>query len=278
LSTSVGAWEAAVLGLVEGLTEFLPVSSTGHLLVAEALLGMEDGEAAHAFAIVIQAGAILAVTALYPHRLRAMARGALGQDPNGRALLLNVLVAFLPAAVFGLLFDDAIEAWLFGPWPVVFAWAVGGVALLAARARTTAGSGGSDGAADALATLTPREALGIGLAQVVALWPGTSRSLMALVGGLWVGLPMHAAVEFSFLLGWVTLSAATAFKLLKSGDVLLAAFTPDVLVLGVLTATVSAFLSARWMVGWLASRGLGIFGVWRLIAAGATALWLVGGH
>ena len=270
MSAPVGAWQAVLLGLVEGLTEFLPVSSTGHLLVTEALLGVPEGEAANAFAVVIQAGAILAVTALYPHRLWAMAQGLRGADPAGRTLLRNVLVAFLPAAVFGVLFDDAIEAALFGPWPVVFAWAVGGLALLGARPR---GVGGED-PADALVTLTAREALGIGVAQVVALWPGTSRSLMALVGGLAVGLPMHAAVEFSFLLGWVTLSAATGYKLLKSGDVLLSAFSMDVLLIGVSTATVSAFLSARWMVQWLERRGLAVFGVWRLLAATGTALWL----
>ena len=270
MSAPVGAWEAVLLGLVEGLTEFLPVSSTGHLLVAEALLGVQEGEAANAFAVVIQAGAILAVTALYPHRLWSMAQGARGADTAGRALLRNVLVAFLPAAVFGLLFDDAIEDVLFGPWPVVFAWAVGGLALLGARSR---GAVGGD-PADALVTLTAAEAFGIGMAQVVALWPGTSRSLMALVGGLAVGLPMQAAVEFSFLLGWVTLTAATAFKLLKSGDVLLSTFSLDVLLIGVGTATVSAFLSARWMVQWLEQRGLAVFGVWRLAAATATAIWL----
>jgi undecaprenyl-diphosphatase len=264
-------WQALILGIVEGITEFLPVSSTGHLLVAQAMLQIPDSEASRAYAVCIQAGAILAVLAAYPRRIQAILAGVAGQSAQGRQLLTHLLVAFAPAAVLGLLFDDAIDAYLFGPWPVVAAWALGGVALLA-FARRAAPEGGAD-----IEALTARQALWIGLFQVVALWPGTSRSLMTILGGLYVGLGMLGAVEFSFLLGLVTLTAATAFKLLSSGDVLLATYSASSLGLGVLAAGVSAFASVRWMIGWLERRGLAVFGWWRLLAAGLTAAWVLSG-
>jgi undecaprenyl-diphosphatase len=268
-------WQALILGIVEGITEFLPVSSTGHLLVAQAMLAIPDTEASRAYAVCIQAGAILAVLAAYPKRIQAIVSGLLGQSEHGRRLLVHLMVAFAPAAVLGLLFDDAIDAYLFGPWPVVAAWAAGGVVLLA-FARRGSSSGGAQGGMD-IEALTARQALWIGLFQVVALWPGTSRSLMTILGGLYVGLGMLGAVEFSFLLGLVTLTAATAFKLLSSGDVLWATYSASSLGVGVLAAAVSAFASVRWMIGWLERRGLAVFGWWRLLAAALTAAWVSSG-
>lgn len=265
------AVQAAILGLIEGVTEFLPVSSTGHLLVAQRLLGLPEGDAASAYAIVIQAGAILAVVAVYRVRIVGIAKGVVGQDDNGRRLALHLLAAFAPAVILGLAFDDLIESWLFGPWPVVFAWAAGGIGLLALSPWLR------DRAGTELSALTWRSSVLIGLAQCVAMWPGTSRSLAALVGGLLVGLSLPAAVEFSFLLGLITLTAATAFTGLKHGDVLISTFGAEAIAIGFVTAAISGFASVKWMLAWLQSHDLAVFGVWRLVAAGAVAALLLTG-
>lgn len=264
-------WQALILGLVEGLTEYLPVSSTGHLLIAQRFLGIEAGKASNAYAIAIQAGAILAVLGLYRARVGQMALGVAGKSRDGLRLAAALVVAFLPAAVLGVLFDDAIEKYLFGPWPIVAAWAAGGVLLLAVGAKVK-GRAGLD-----LECLTWRMALVVGFAQCVAMWPGVSRSLATILGGLAAGLALPAAVEFSFLLGVITLTAATLFKAVQSGGAMLAAYGPVTLAVGCIAAWVSAVLAVKWMVAWLNTRGLGIFAWWRLGAAGlVAALLLVG--
>jgi len=262
-------WQALILGLVEGITEYLPVSSTGHLLIAQRWLGIEASRAANAYAIVIQAGAILAVLGLYRQRVAAVALGLLGRHDAGRRLLVALVVAFVPAAVIGFLLDDPIERLLFGPWPVVAAWAAGGLLLLALGPRIQARGG------QALEQLRPAAALWIGLAQCAALWPGVSRSMATILGGVAVGLSLSAAVEFSFLLGLLTLGAATSYKALSSGSLLLQTYGALPLVVGFLAAWVSATLAVRWMVGWLQRRGLTLFGWWRLAAAGIVAAWLL---
>lgn len=264
-------WQSVLLGLVEGLTEFLPVSSTAHLLLVQRLLGMR-GEAANAFAIAIQGGAILAVLALYRQRIRAMIAGAAGRDPSGGGLLLCVIVAFLPAAVIGKLFNDAIEAHLLGLWPVVTSWFLGGIGILALDRALRARSEGRP-----LASLSTRDAALIGLAQCVAMWPGTSRSLATIVAGLLLGLSMAAAVEFSFLLGVVTLGAAASYKVLKGGTAMLASYGAANLLVGLAVATASAWASARWMVGWLQRKGFALFGYYRVgLAIAVTALLVTG--
>ena len=257
-------WQALVLGVVEGLTEYLPVSSTGHLLLAQRALGIEQGEAANAYAICIQAGAILAVLGLYRARVAQMLRGLGGSDPEGLGLAVAVIVAFLPAAVVGLAFDARIEELLFGLKPVVFAWLVGGLAILGVgRWRRKKGTGSSLG----LAQLGPRGALVIGLFQCLALWPGTSRSLVTIVGALVVGLSLSAAVEFSFLLGLLTLLAATAYKALDQGPLLVQSYGAVSLTVGVLSAWLAAVVSVRWMVSWLQSHSLALFGWYRVLLA-----------
>lgn len=260
--------DALVLGIVEGITEYLPVSSTGHLLLAQRALGIQKTEAADAYAIAIQAGAIVAVLGLYRARVLQMARGVRGTDVAGRRLLAQLVVAFLPAAVLGLLLDDLIEEALFGLWPIVAAWAVGGVAIFVLKGRV---------GRRALEELDLRTAFLIGCAQCLAMWPGTSRSLATILGALLLGVSLPAAVEFSFLLGLVTLGAATAYSALKHGDEMLAAFGVAPLAVGFVAAAVSAAVAVKWLVAWLQSNGLALFAWWRLgLAAVVAALLLAG--
>jgi undecaprenyl-diphosphatase len=263
-------WQACVLGVVEGITEYLPVSSTGHLILAQRALGLPNDSASHAYAICIQAGAIAAVLGLYVSRVRRIANGFLGRDRDGLRLGLLVGAAFVPAAIMGLLFEDTIDAYLFGLWPVVAAWFVGGVALLCIpRLRSGTSLGGL-----AVEQLTLRSAVVVGAFQCLALWPGTSRSLATIAGGLVVGLSMSAAVEFSLLLGLVTLLAATGHKAMSSGSEMLAQYGVLNLSLGFLVAAVSAAIAVKWMVGYLKSHGMVLFGAYRVVLAVAVAICL----
>lgn len=267
-------WQALILGLVEGLTEYLPVSSTGHLVLTERALGIEASAEAHAFAICIQAGAVAAVLALYSRRLLRMLRGLAGADREGLRLAACVLLAFAPAALVGVLFEQRIEQHLFGLWPIVSAWFVGGVAILVVARRRPARA---HACGLELERLSPRMALVIGLCQCAALWPGTSRSLATIVGGVLVGLRLGAAVEFSFLLGLLTLSAATGYKAVGDGASMLAAYGPAPLVVGFVAALLSAWVSVRWMVAYLERRGLELFGYWRVALALVVAGLLLAG-
>lgn len=261
--------DAAILGLVEGITEYLPVSSTGHLILTSALLGL-DGSGIDAFNIVIQGGAILAVLGLYRARVLGMAQGLIGQNPEGRRLLVRLLIAFAPAAVLGPILDDTIEATLFRPVPVLAALAIGGVIML------KLGKGRANSSDTDPADLPLRAALLIGLAQCIAMWPGTSRSMVTLAAGVALGLRPARAAEFSFLLGLPTLGGACVYKLVKDGDTVLALGTPS-LVVGILVATVSAAFAVRWLVGFLTNRGLAPFGWYRLaLTVVVAAAWASG--
>lgn len=263
--------DVVILGLVEGLTEYLPVSSTGHLLVVQHLLGGGGGEAENAFAVVIQAGAILAVLGLYRARVRQAVMGVLGRDPAGRDFARDLLVAFAPAVVIGGLFNNAIERVLFGLWPVATAWIVGGAVILGTQKWINRREGLP------LEALGWRRALVVGLMQCLAMWPGTSRSFATILGGRLVGLTLAASVEFSFLLGVLTLGAATALKLVKNGAVLLDTYGAVNLAVGLVVAWLSAVVSVKWMVRWLQTRSLAIFGYWRILAGlGVIGLMLAG--
>ncbi len=260
-------WQAAVLGLVEGITEYLPVSSTGHLLLAQQAMGLQgEGSAAKtaadAYAICIQAGAILAVLALYRSRCSEVVAGVLGRSVPGRRLALHLLIAFAPSAGAAWLLEEPLQRELFGLWPVVGAWLVGGVALLAfagRRALPEAGAG--------LDALSWRRALAIGVIQCLALWPGTSRSLVTILGGLGVGLSAVAAAEFSFLLGVATLSAATGYAGSKYGAVMLEHYTAESMAIGFLCALVAALAAVRWLIAYLQNHSLAIFGYYRIALA-----------
>ena len=263
------ALQAIVLGVVEGLTEFLPISSTGHLILTERLLGIANDEAARAFTICIQAGAILAVVSIYSTRVRSLIRGVFGRDGAGLRLLALLIVAFVPAAVAGLLFEERIETWLFGMWPIATAWFLGGLAILAVPVLRLGRARGVE-----LEAMSFAQALVIGLFQCLALAPGTSRSLATIAGALLVGLASRAAVEFSLLLGLLTLSAATGYKALKSGRVMLEHYGALNVGLGFVTSFVAAFLAVRWLVSWLNRRGLAVFGVYRIALAVVVAAFL----
>lgn len=268
-------WQAIILGLVEGVTEYLPVSSTGHLILASSLLGLDEtadrAQAVNAFNIVIQGGAILAVLGLYWPRILQMLRGVAGRDPKGFRLFINLVVAFIPAAILGLLFDDLIEAYLFSAWPVLFALAAGGVLMIVVDRVKLAPMRRAGGGAD-IDELTVKQALIIGLLQCVAMWPGTSRSMMTIVGGVVVGLRPKAAAEFSFLLGLPTLTGACVLKLAKNLYEAHQTGEPNLfdtlgwvnVALGLAVATVSAVVAVRWLVGFLNRHGLGAFGWYRL--------------
>jgi undecaprenyl-diphosphatase len=262
------AAKAVLLGLVEGVTEFLPISSTGHLIVTQRLIdvGREPAtkDAADTYAITIQAGAILAVVVLYWRRLLAMGRGIIGRDAEGRQLTGVTLVAFVPAALIGVALEDAIKDNLFGVWPVIVAWAVGGVVVLA-FARWVRERGLASGAP--LEAMTLRTGVIIGLAQSLALWPGTSRSLVTILAALALGYSMHASVEFSFLLGLLTLSAATAYDALRHGGEMFDTYGVASPLLGFVVAFLAAVVAIRWMVRYLERHGLALFGWYRLVIA-----------
>jgi len=297
-------WQAIILGIVEGLTEYLPVSSTGHLLVVQQLIGIDTGsdqakEAADAYAICIQGGAILAVLGLYFSRVKGMALGVVGKSPEGLRLFYRILLAFIPAVVIGLTFNSLIKQYLFGPWPVVVAWFIGGVGILlvvyyhqrkalAQNAATNSPDGSTSPGDPQLVTptkdpglsleaMTLQMAIIIGFAQCVAMWPGVSRSLMTIVAGVLVGLSLRSAVEFSFLLGVITLGAATAYDALKHGSQMLDAYGIMPLILGFVFAFISAVIAIKWMVAYLNNHSMAIFGWYRIAIALIVATLLLTG-
>jgi undecaprenyl-diphosphatase len=262
-------WQAALLGLVEGITEYLPISSTGHLILAASLLDLDRPEqksALAAFEIAIQGGAILAVLGLYARRVAQMARGLVGRDPAGLRLLIRVAIAFAPAAVLGPLLDDVIEQHLFRPVPVLAALLAGGLWMI------WLDRGRAPERGDSLESLGVRAALAIGLSQCAAMWPGTSRSMMTIAGGVLLGLRARDAAEFSFLLGVPTLGAACVYKLLQNLLDAAQHGTPNLFetlgvgatALGFAVAALSAAVAVRWLVGFLERHGLAPFGWYRI--------------
>jgi undecaprenyl-diphosphatase len=291
--------DALVLGVVEGVTEFLPVSSTGHLIIANHFLGLEaeepllsaDGrplyyrapspqyphgvpltikQAADTYVVVIQFGAIAAVGILYWTQLIAMLRGLLGLDPAGRRLLINLLIAFLPAAGLGFLLHGWIDAHLFSIPAVIIALVAGAGLMFFAESWRRKHANRTALPAE----LTPKQAAGIGALQCLALWPGTSRSMTTIVGGYFAGLDARRAAEFSFLLGFVTLTAATVYKSYKGGAAMIQVFGWSNVLLGAAVAAVTAALSVRFLVGWLTRHGLAAFAWYRLALALALAVLL----
>ncbi|CAB3698637.1 Undecaprenyl-diphosphatase [Paraburkholderia graminis C4D1M] len=256
------ACKALILGIVEGLTEFLPVSSTGHLIVAGSLLNFTD-EHAKTFDVVIQLGAILAVCWEFRRRIASVVTG-LPSRPEARRFTLNVIIATIPAIVLGLLLEKSIKAALFSPVPVAFALVVGGVVILWAEARQR-GQGGEGKAARVhdVDNMTPMDALKVGLAQCFALIPGTSRSGSTIIGGMLFGLDRRVATEFSFFLAIPIMFGATAYELYKDWH-LLSVDALGIFALGFVAAFVSAFLCVRWLLRYIAGHDFTAFAWYRI--------------
>lgn len=288
----IGYGDAFALGLVEGFTEYLPVSSTGHLILANSFLKLDSDkplldnagrtvlnadlkpytmkDAADAYAIVIQFGAIAAVAILYWQYILKMLLGLLGRNPAGLRLLVNLVAAFMPAAAIGLAFHSAIERYLFGVKPVIFALAAGALLMFAVQkyynSRNRRGENFTD-----MEDLNWRQSLTIGFLQCVAMCPGTSRSMMTILGGYLAGMRPADSAKFSFLLGLATLTAASLFKTYKDGAAIVQTLSVAPLAFGMVVAFVSAAVSVKWMVGFLTRRGLAPFAWYRLAVAAALA-------
>ena len=252
--------KAAIMGVVEGLTEFLPISSTGHLILAGALLGFDD-EKAKVFDIAIQTGAIFAVIMVYWHKIRDTVV-ALPTQRQAQRLALNVLIAFVPAVVLGLLFGKAIKAHLFTPTVVASTFIIGGLIILWAERRQARNP--AVARIQEADDMTPMDALKVGLAQCLAMVPGTSRSGATIIGGMLLGLSRKAATDFSFYLAIPTLIGAGVYSLYKERALLSLSDLP-VFTVGLVFSFLSAWLCVRWLLRFIATHSFVGFAWYRIV-------------
>ena len=296
LSTSIFAQEkqkqnlsytdTIVLGVVEGITEYLPVSSTGHLLITNAFLGLNSNapvldknglnmmksgneiytvkSLADSYAIVIQIGAIASVSIIYWRTLCIMLLGLLGRNPQGLKLLINLCVAFLPAAVVGFLLHKVIENFLFGIFPVIIALAIGALVMIVVQKIYNKSNVKSK---TQMYNLSIKQSLLIGILQCVALIPGTSRSMMTILGGYIAGMDAKSSAMFSFLLGLITLSAASLYKIYTDGSAMVEVLSPAPMFVGGIVAFISSAIAVKWLVDFLTKHGLIPFAIYRLFIA-----------
>ena len=262
---TLGYLDALILGLVEGITEYLPISSTGHLIITNRIIYPNSDQAFHnaldAYGIVMQIGAIFAVLILYYNKILEVFYGLWGKNKVGLRLGVNLLVAFIPAAFLGLLFHDWIEQLLFDPIPIGVALILGAVLMVYAsrwqkQARPTS-----------LSAMDIKQALKIGCWQCLALFPGTSRSMVTLVGGYRCGLKPAEAAEFSFLLGLITLSAASLYTLFSQRNEIFQYLELPPMLLGILVATFSAIIVVKTLINFLNRFGLKPFAYYRIMLA-----------
>ena len=258
--------KAAIMGIVEGLTEFLPISSTGHLILAGALLGFDD-EKAKVFDIAIQTGAIFAVILVYWQKIRDTVV-ALPTEKQAQQFALNVLIAFIPAVVLGLLFGKAIKANLFTPVVVASTFIIGGFIILWAEKRQA--NNPAVARIHAVEDMSMMDALKVGLVQCLAMIPGTSRSGATIIGGMLLGLSRKAATDFSFYLAIPTLIGAGVYSLYKERALLSVADIP-MFAVGLVFAFISAWLCIRWLLKYIASHSFVPF-AWYRIAFGIVVL------
>ena len=255
--------KAAVMGVVEGLTEFLPISSTGHLILAGALLGFDDDKA-KVFDIAIQTGAIFAVILVYWDKIRSTLK-AIRYQVEAQRFVLNVFIGFLPAVILGLLFGKLIKAHLFTPWVVATTFIVGGFIILWAERRPP-----SSVRIRAVEDMRGRDALMVGLVQCLAMVPGTSRSGATIIGGMLLGLSRKAATDFSFFLAIPTLIGAGVYSLYKERALLSIEDIP-LFATGLVVSFISAWICVRWLLKYIASHSFEIF-AWYRIAFGLVVL------
>lgn len=261
--------KAALMGVVEGLTEFLPISSTGHLILAGTLLAFNESvgaDKAKVFDIAIQTGAIFAVVLIYWQRLLDTLVG-LGSEPRAQRFALNVTIGFAPAIVLGMLFGAAIKAHLFTPTVVASTFILGGFVILWVEHRQLTAAAARVVEVD---DMSPMDALKVGLLQCLALVPGTSRSGASIIGGMVMGLSRKAATEFSFFLGIPTLIGAGAYSLYKERDLLSAADIP-LFGIGLLLSFISAWICVRWLIAYVSTHDFKPF-AWYRIAFGVLVL------
>ncbi|MFY3383696.1 undecaprenyl-diphosphate phosphatase [Paracidovorax sp. MALMAid1276] len=249
--------KAAVMGVVEGLTEFLPISSTGHLILAGSLLGFDDAKA-KVFDIAIQTGAIFAVILVYWQKIRATLV-ALPTERQAQRFALNVLIGFFPAVVLGLLFGKAIKAHLFTPVVVATTFIIGGFIILWAERRSPAAT-----RVESVDDMTPLDALKVGLVQCLAMVPGTSRSGATIIGGMLLGLSRKAATDYSFFLAMPTLIGAGAYSLYKERALLSMADLP-MFAVGLVFSFISAWLCVRWLLRYISSHSFVPFAYYRIV-------------
>ncbi len=255
--------KAAVMGLVEGLTEFLPISSTGHLILAGVLLGFDDDKA-KVFDIAIQTGAIFAVILVYWEKIQTTIK-ALPYRQDAQRLVFNVFIGFLPAVVLGLLLGKAIKAHLFTPWVVATTFIIGGFIILWAERRPA-----SAVRIDEVEEMRGRDALKVGLVQCLAMIPGTSRSGATIIGGMLLGLSRKAATDFSFFLAIPTLIGAGVYSLYKERALLSLADVP-LFGVGLLVSFISAWVCVRWLLKFISTHSFEVF-AWYRIAFGLVVL------
>ncbi|MGZ3253545.1 MAG: undecaprenyl-diphosphate phosphatase [Burkholderiaceae bacterium] len=254
------ACKALIMGVVEGLTEFLPISSTGHLILAGSLLNF-TGDKIKVFEIVIQAGAIFAVCWEYRVKIATIIRGLLS-DAKAQKFALNLVVAFLPAAVLGVLFNKKIKELLFSAVPVALAFIIGGLIILWVERRHKGDA--VVARIDSIDDMTVLDAFKIGCAQAFALIPGTSRSGATIIGAMLFGLSRKAATEFSFFLAIPTLLGATVFSLYKERALLSAADVP-LFTIGTVAAFISAFFCVRWLLRYISTHNFSAFAWYRIV-------------
>ncbi len=256
-----------LLGIVEGLTEYLPVSSTGHLILAGELLGF-SGEAGATFDIAIQSGAILAVLVAYWGRFMGVARGLLVREPSAFAFIRNVFLGFLPAAVLGLLFIKAVEALLESPITVAVMLIVGGIAILWIEKRM------GEARVSGVEALTAATSVKIGLGQCLAMIPGVSRSGATIMAALWLGVDRKTAAEFSFFLAVPTISGATVLMLWRNRDSLDAS-NLSAIGIGFAVSFVVALVVVKGFVALVSRYGFAPFAWYRIVAGSAALIWLL---
>jgi len=281
---------ALVTGTVEGVTEFLPVSSTGHMIITDRLMqvpaderviisGVADRKGrpvsqeriADDYIVIIQVGAILAVFVAFFERIRNLLTGLIRTDRRSIDLAVSIIVAFVPSALLGFFFKEAIASYLFSVEVVAGALVVGGGVILVAEALLPKVRSSDK---DEVAVIGWRQALTVGLCQCFALIPGTSRSLSTILGGRLAGLTHSAATEFSFLVGLLTLTAASVYKMWSLGPALTQVYPAGPAGVGLLVAAVTAFVSVKWLVGYVSLHGLGVFAWYRIALGGAILAFL----